>query len=73
MGVEIAGQKQQDLFTGRFRKVKTLRSKENLEQEALFQWIVLNEKAYPGIGEAFHVPNGVTGALGRPKRSSEGG
>ena len=45
MGVEVSLQKQRDLFTGRFRKVKTLRSKENLEQEALFQWIVLNEKA----------------------------
>ena len=58
MGVEVSLQKQRDLFTGRFRKVKTLKSKENLEQEALFQWITLHESVYPGIGEAFHVPNG---------------
>ena len=51
-------QSQLDIFTKRYRKVKVPSASENQEQEALFQWIALNAKNYPGIAEAFHVPNG---------------
>jgi len=31
---------------------------ENAEQEALFQWAAISEKAYPELRLLFHVPNG---------------